>query len=195
MLFALIYVAVTALAKRLKMQVRFGNRAAAAIASLILVAAAAMTEIMKTQVELALQNRHVTVLAQPEAPVTPAVVSERSKAEKLQDAMEMEGRRRAQQIHDDRKRKFNSLDADAKEVTGAFLKKKCSHRLFVVPLVSVCEVVVTHYFLCRGRNGGVSHAQSALVRSHGCVLGRRRRRSQCQPRFSIPINASLSFFR
>ena len=84
--------------------------------------AAAMTEIMKTQVELALQNRHATVLAQPEAPVAPAVVVERSKAEKLQEAMEMEGRRRAQQIHDDRKRKFNSLDADAKEVTGAFLK-------------------------------------------------------------------------
>lgn len=89
--------------------------------SLIILVAAAMTQIMKTQVELALQNRNVPLQSQPQTPV-PAVVVERSKAEKLQDAMEIESRRRTQQFHDDRKRKFNSLDADAKEVTGERLR-------------------------------------------------------------------------
>ncbi len=77
-----------------------------------------MAEIMKTQVELALQNRHVPASSQAEAVAASALVPQRNKAEKLQDAMEAEALRRAQQMHDDRKRKFNSLDADAKEVTG-----------------------------------------------------------------------------
>ena len=81
-------------------------------------AAAAMTEIMKTQVELALQNRHVPPSSQAEPAAATGIAPERSKAEKLQDAMEAEALRRAQQMHDDRKRKFNSLDGDAKEVTG-----------------------------------------------------------------------------
>ena len=77
-----------------------------------------MTEIMKTQVELALQNRQMVAPSQPEQPAATASAAERSKAEKLQEAMEAEGKRRAERIHDDRKRKFNSVDADAKEVTG-----------------------------------------------------------------------------
>ena len=89
-------------------------------------AAVAMNEIMKTQVELALQNRQMSAPSQPEPAVTTTVAAaERSKAEKLQDAMEAEARRRSQQqIHDDRKRKFNSLDGDAKEVTGDFIACK-----------------------------------------------------------------------
>jgi hypothetical protein len=80
--------------------------------------AAAMTEIMKTQVELALQNRQMLAPSQPEQPPATASGAERSKAEKLQEAMEAESKRRAERVHDDRKRKFNSLDSDAKEVTG-----------------------------------------------------------------------------
>ena len=81
-------------------------------------AAAAMTEIMKTQVELALQNRHVPPSSQAEPAAATGIAPERSKAEKLQDAMEAEAKQRTRHIHDDRKRKFNSLDAGAKEVTG-----------------------------------------------------------------------------
>ena len=81
-------------------------------------AAAAMTEIMKTQVELALQNRHVPPSSQAEPAAATGMAPERSKAEKLQDAMEAEAKQRTRHIHDDRKRKFNSLDAGAKEVTG-----------------------------------------------------------------------------
>lgn len=83
-------------------------------------AAVAMNEIMKTQVQLALQNRNMPAPSQPEpTTATTVATAERSKAEKLQDAMDAEAMRRSQQqIHDDRKRKFNSLDGDAKEVTG-----------------------------------------------------------------------------
>jgi hypothetical protein len=82
-------------------------------------AAVAMNEIMKTQVHLALQNRNMPAPSQPEPTTAIVAPAERSKAEKLQDAMDAEAMRRSQQqIHDDRKRKFNSLDGDAKEVTG-----------------------------------------------------------------------------
>ena len=77
-----------------------------------------MTEIMKAQVELALKNRHVTAPSQPEAVAATTGEAERSKADKLQEAMEAEAKRRTQQINDDRKRKFNSLEGSAKEVTG-----------------------------------------------------------------------------
>jgi hypothetical protein len=78
-----------------------------------------MNEIMKTQVQLALQNRNMSAPSQPEPTTATVATAERSKAEKLQDAMDAEVMRRSQQhIHDDRKRKFNSLDGDAKEVTG-----------------------------------------------------------------------------
>ena len=113
-----------------------------------------MTEIMKTQVELALQNRHVPALSQPQVPVA-AVVLERSKAEKLQDAMEIESRRRAQQILDDRKRKFNSLDADAKEVTGEFLS--------LLFFRGFCVQFVTMFFLQRRKWRHIACIISALL--------------------------------
>ena len=104
-------------------QCRFAVAGAAAAASRACrvsprCAAAAMTEIMKTQVELALQNRHVPPSSQAEPAAATGMAPERSKAEKLQDAMEAEAKQRTRHIHDDRKRKFNSLDAGAKEVTG-----------------------------------------------------------------------------
>jgi hypothetical protein len=86
-----------------------------------------MTEIMKAQVELALKNRHVTAPSQPEplVAVSAAGEAERSKADKLQEAMEAEAKRRTQQISDDRKRKFNSLEGSTKEVTGGRCARRC----------------------------------------------------------------------
>ena len=118
-----------------------------------------MTEIMKAQVELALKNRHVTAPSQPEPVVAAAGEVERSKADKLQEAMEAEAKRRTQQINDDRKRKFNSLEGSAKEVTG----ERCARRRRVTDDCSNA--------LSRGGNRGVPHAQPALVRPHGRVFG------------------------
>ena len=100
-----------------------------------------MAEIMKSQVELALQNRNAPVSSQAEPAAASAAVSLRSKAEKLQDAMEAEALRRAQQMHDDRKRKFNSLDADAKEVTGGC----CARRATLSCLTSCAEEEMEAY--------------------------------------------------
>ncbi len=106
-----------------------------------------MTEIMKAQVELALKNRHVTAPSPPEQPVVAAAGdAERSKADRLQDAMEAEAKRRTQQINDDRKRKFNSVEGSAKEVTGG----RCARRRRVTDECSNA--------LSRGGNRGVPHA-------------------------------------
>ena len=51
-------------------------------------AAVAMNEIMKTQVHLALQNRNMPAPSQPEPTTAIVAAAERSKAEKLQDAMD-----------------------------------------------------------------------------------------------------------
>lgn len=77
-----------------------------------------MTDIMNKQVEIALQNRTALVPSQTEHYPANTSAIERSKVRKPQDSLQAECKKRTHQILDDRKRKFNSLDADAKEVTG-----------------------------------------------------------------------------